>query len=176
MAKKRKWSGAAKRSVKRYNSYVKQFNQRVKKLRSQGIEPYEDKALSYRDYKYIYSEERNDRIKEVDKGQRKSLGDINKKIVSDQVYELSEKQAYAIFDYMKTLSPEERKGIKFNYKNINRAITKLREGKFVREELGLWDAIRERRKDLFEAGYSKNEVASIVSNEFFYPEEDEEEE
>lgn len=175
MAKKRRWSGTAKRSVKRYNSYVKSFKQRVKKLRDSGLQPYEEDWLTYRQYKEIYAEELNDRLKEIEKGERKSLGNINSKIISDQVYELSEKQAYSIFDYMKTLSEEERKEIGFNYKNINKAIIKIREGRFVREDLGLWDAIRERRKELFEQGFKKSEVASIVSNEFFYPEEDEEE-
>ena len=176
MAKKRRWSGAAKRSVRRFNSYVKSFNARVEKMREQGLTPYESKHLTYSDWKYIYSEELNDRIKEVEKGERKSLGNINAKIISDQVYELSEKQAYSIFDYMKTLSEEERQQIGFNYKNINRAIMKIREGRFVREDLGLWDAIRERRKELSELGYKKSDVAAIVSNEFFYPEEEEEEE
>ena len=174
MSKKRRWSGAAKRSVKRYNSYVKEFRRRSRLMEERGLRPYEDKPLSYRDYKYIYSEERNDRLKEIEKGERASLGNINSKIVSDQIYELSEKQAYAIFDYINTLSPEERKGIKLNMQNINRAIQKIREGSFVREDLGLWDAIRARRKELFEQGLKKAEVAAIVSNEFFYPEEDEE--
>ena len=175
MAKKRKWSGAAKRSVRRYNSYVKSFETRVKKMRDQGLSPYEDKHLTYRDWKYIYSEELNDRVKEVEKGERKSLGNINSKIISDQVYELSEKQAYSIFDYMKTLSEEERQAINFDYRNINTAIMKIREGRFVREELGLWDLIRQRRKELFEAGYTKSKVVDVISSEFFYPEEDEEE-
>ena len=174
MSKRRKWSGAAKRSVKRYNSYVKEFKRRSQALLNQGLTPYEDKPLSYRDYKYIYSEERNDRIKEIEKGERNSLGNINSKIISDQIYELSEKQAYAIFDYLKTLPAEQRAEINFNYKNINRAITKIREGSFVKEDLGLWDLIKERRAELFEQGFKKKEVAAIISNEFFYPEEEEE--
>ena len=174
MSKKRKWSGKAKRQYRRFLSYKKNFDKRVAKLRAKGIEPYESKSLNYREYKYIYGEELNDRIKEVERGERKSLGNINTKIISDQVYELSEKQAYSIFDYMKTLSEEERIKIGFNYKNINTAIMRIREGKFVREDLGLWDIIRERRKELFDQGLNKNEVRTIVSNEFFYPEEDEE--
>lgn len=171
MARRRKWSGAAKRSVKRYNSYLKSFRARKEQLLSRGLTPYESDPLSYRDYKYIYSEERNDRLDEIAKGERKSLGNINAKIISDQVYELSEKQAYSIFDYLKTLSEEERAEIGFNYKNINTAIMKIREGRFVKEDLGLWDIIKARRKELFNSGKSKSEVAEIVSNEFFYPEE-----
>ena len=178
---KRRWSGKAKLSVKRYNAYKKAHQARILALWKKGLEPYynpqtgEDGAipLTYREYVEIYAEEKNDRMKEIEKGERKSLGNINSKIISDQVYELSEKQAYAIFDYMKTLPEEERKSLKFNYKNINTAIMKIREGGFVRDDLGLWDLIKARRKELFEMGKKKAEVAEIVSNEFFYPEEEE---
>ena len=178
---RRRWSGRAKLSVKRYNAYKKAHKARVLALRKKGLEPYynastgEDGSipLTYREFVEIYAEEKNDRMKEIERGERKSLGNINAKIISDQVYELSEKQAYAIFDYMKTLSDEERASLNFNFKNINTAIMKIREGSYVREDLGLWDLIKARRKELFAQGKKKAEVAEIVSNEFFYPEESE---
>ena len=180
---KRRWSGRAKLSVKRYNAYKRAHKARVEALRRKGLEPYynastgEDGSipLTYREYVEIYAEERNDRVKEIELGERRSLGNINSKIISDQVYELSEKQAYSIFDYMKTLSEEERKSLNFNFKNINTAIMKIREGTFVRSDLSLWDKIRARRDELFAQGKSKKEVAKIVSNDFFYPEEEEQE-
>lgn len=179
---KRRWSGRAKLSVKRYNAYKRALKNRVETLRKKGIEPYynsktgEDGSvpLTYRQYVEIYGEEKNDRVKEIESGKRKSLGNINSKIISDQVYELSEKQAYSIFDYLKTLSEEEREALDFNYKNINTAIMKIREGSFVRKDLGLWEKIKARRKELFDLGYDKTQVANIVSNQFFYPEEEEE--
>ena len=134
---------------------------------SQGLTPYDAIPLSYREYKEIYAEEKNDRLKEIEKGQRSSLGDINAKIISDQVYELSEEQAYAIFDYMKTLSPEEKEALNFSYKNINIAIAKIRQGDFVREDLDLWDIIREERERLFASGLDKKEVAHKISQTFF---------
>ena len=188
MAKKRKWSGKAKLFVKRYNAYRKAHKARIAALRKRGLEPYYNATtgddgsipLTYREYKEIYMEEYNDRSKEVKKGERKSLGNINSKIISDQVYELSEKQAYSIFDYMRTLSDEERAQIGFNYKNINTAIMRIREGSFVRQNLSLWDKIKARRKELFEQGFTKEEIngkgdkRGIISSEFFYPQEDEE--
>ena len=167
MAKRRKWSGIAKRSVRRYNAYRKSFDTRVNKMLEQGLTPYDAIPLTYREYKEIYAEERNDRIKEVEKGERASLGNINAKIISDQVYELSGEQAYAIFDYMKTLSPEERAQLNFSYKNINKAIAKIREGSFVKEDLGLWDIIREERERLFAQGLKKEEVRKAISHTFF---------
>lgn len=164
---KRRWSGAAKRAVKRYNAYRRSFDKRVNKMIESGLSPYDGIPLSYREYKEIYAEERNDRIKEVEKGQRASIGDINAKIISDQVYELSEEQAYAIFDYMKTLSPEERAEIGFDYRNINKAIARLRQGDYVREELGLWDIIKDERERLLAQGLSKQEVRHKISQTFF---------
>lgn len=164
---RRKWSGKAKRSVKRYNAYRKSFQKRTDKMISQGLTPYDAIPLTYREYKEIYAEERNDRLKEIEVGKRASLGDINAKIISDQVYELSEEQAYAIFDYLKTLSPEERAELDFSYKNINAAISKLRQGEFVREELGLWDIIKEERDRLFASGLKKNEVSKRIAQTFF---------
>ena len=116
----------------------------------QGLTPYDAIPLTYREFNEIYAEERNDRLKEIERGERASLGDINAKIISDQVYELSEEQAYAIFDYMKSLSPEELKELGFSYKNINRAIAEIRQGEFVREKLELWDIIRNQRSNLLD--------------------------
>lgn len=147
---KRRWSGRAKRAVKRYNAYRRSFEKRTNRMIEQGLTPYDAIPLTYREYKEIYSEERNDRLKEIEKGERASLGDINAKIISDQVYELSEEQAYAIFDYMKSLSPEELKELGFSYKNINRAIAEIRQGEFVREKLELWDIIRNQRSNLLD--------------------------
>ena len=164
---KRKWSGQAKRFVKRFNAYKRSFEKRTNKMIEQGLTPYDAVPLTYREYKEIYTEERNDRLKEIEKGERASLGDINAKIISDQVYELSEEQAYAIFDYMKTLSPEERVELGFSYKNINKAIAKIRQGDFVREELDLWDIIKEEREKLFASGLKRSEVAKRISQTFF---------
>lgn len=167
MAKKGKWSGIAKRTVRRYRAYRRNFDKRVNMMIDNGITPYDAIPLSYREYKEIYTEERNDRVKEVELGERRSIGNINAKIISDQVYELSEKQAYSIFDYMKTLSPEERAQINFSFKNINSAIAKIRQGEFVKEELGLWNIIELEREKLFESGLSSKEVAKRISHTFF---------
>ncbi len=158
MAKRRKWSGTAKRFVRRYNAYRKSFNARVDKMISQGLTPYDAIPLNYRQYKEIFTEERNDRLKEIEKGERTTLGNINAKIISDQVYELSEEQAYAIFDYMKTFTPEEKESLNFSYKNINTAIARIRQGEFVKKDLGLWNIISAERDKLFSANKEEKEA------------------
>ena len=119
MAKKRKWSGAAKRNVRRYNSYKKALENRVNKMIEEGLTPVLALPLSYRDFMDTYTRYKNARKKQVDKEERKSIGNIVSKMISNQVYELSEEQAYSIFDYMKTLSKEEREALDFDYSNIN---------------------------------------------------------
>ena len=187
MAKKRKWSAQARRDVKRYHGYLKSHQKRIDLFKEKGLTPYYNpktgddgsKPLTYKEWKYAYYEYKHDRLKEIEKGGRKSIGNLNDKIISDQVYELSEEKAYKIFDYLKTLPKEERKQLKFSYKNINEGIAKIREGSFVREDLGLWEKIKARRKELFDAGFSKAQVNGkdgIISHEFFYPKEDEEDE
>ena len=73
MAKKRRWSGAAKRAVRRYNAYKRSFIKRTDRMIEQGLTPYDGIPLSFREYKEIYAEERNDRLKEIEKGERSTL-------------------------------------------------------------------------------------------------------
>ena len=168
---RRKWSGKAKRSVKRYNAYVKSLEERKRLMRLRGYEPYSkvlptgkttSDKLTYNQWRTIYAEELNDRIKEIASGERKTIGNINSKIISDQVYELSEKQAKSIFEYMRTLPKEELEKVDFSYKNVNEAMLKIRQGDFVREDLGLWDAIREKRDQLF--NMTKEEKEKFLEN------------
>lgn len=148
MSKKRKWSGASKRSVRRYRAYRRELEARADKMIEKGLTPFDAIPLSYREYKEQYLMYLNDRQKEIEKGERRSVGNINAKIVSDQVYELSEDQAYAIFDYIKKMDPEERRSIDFSFRNINEAIAKIRQGEFVKEDLGLWEVIEVERESL----------------------------
>ena len=168
---KRKWSGQAKRAVKKYNTYVKKLEERKRFIRLRGYEPYSkllpsgkltSDKLTYKQWRTIYTEELNDRKKEIAEGERKSIGDINAKIISGQVYELSEAQAKSIFDYLRGLPEKEKEKIDFSYKDINEAMLKIRQGDFIREDLGLWDAIRSRREQLFKM--SKEEKENFLKN------------
>ena len=148
---------------RKYKAYVKGLIKRADSMINRGLTPHDAIPAKFRDWEIAYTAERNDRIDEVQSGERASIGDINAKLISDQVYELSEAKAYAIFEYMKTLSPEEKEGLNFSFKNINFAIAKIRTGEFVK--------IRDLRARLFEEGKSKEEVRKIVSQTFFYPKE-----
>ena len=108
---------------------------------------------------------RNTLKERIRRGERKSVGDVNKALVSEQAYELSEEQGYAIFNFLKENA--DKYGIEYSTKNINSILIQIRQGEWLREEVGLWDLIRDYRKDLFSQGLSKEEVRQQVSSTFF---------
>lgn len=147
-----------------YNRYKKEYQKREAILRKNGYEMY-DELLTKTQYREIRAAMINDRRREIKAGERKSVGNINKAIVSDQAYELSEKSAYAIFDFLKL--KEDELDIEYNTKNINKLIMQIREGSWLREEVEIWELIKDYREELSSQGLSKKEIAHQVSSTFF---------
>ena len=101
----KKWSKARRASFrvgKRYAAYKKAYLKRQVLLEKKCYSMYDQQILTKTEYKEMYQATLNDRKKEVKSGERKSVGNINEAIVSMQAYELSEKSAYAIFDFLET--------------------------------------------------------------------------
>lgn len=164
----KKWSKARRTSFrvgKRYAAYKKAYLKRQALLEKKGYSMYDQQILTRTEYKEMYQATLNDRKKEVKSGERKSVGNINEAIVSMQAYELSEKSAYAIFDFLETKKDE--LDIEYDTKNINDLIMKIRQGEWLREDVGIWDLIRDYRSDLFDKGLTKEEVRHAVSQTFF---------
>lgn len=164
----KKWSKARRASFrvgKRYAAYKKAYLKRQALLEKKGYSMYDQQILTKTEYKEMYQATLNDRKKEVKSGERKSVGNINEAIVSMQAYELSEKSAYAIFDFLETKKDE--LDIEYDTKNINDLIMKIRQGEWLREDVGIWDLIRDYRSDLFDKGLTKEEVRHAVSQTFF---------
>ncbi len=158
--------------AKKYRQYKRDYYKKVDEMISNGLTPVDAIPANYRDFKVAYAAKRNDRFDDIAQGKRKNIGNINKALISDGVYELSEKQAYSILDYLKeNTTTADRKRLGISLQNINLAIAKIRQGDWVDEDLGLWDAIKARRAQLFDAGFSKKDVKAIISQEFFYPKE-----
>ena len=168
MAKKSKTRSKALkafyRSKRSYNKYVDLYRKREDMLAERGYEMY-DEMLTFTEYKTAAPEMRNTLKERIRRGERKSVGDINKALVSEQAYELSEEQGYAIFNFLKENA--DKYGIEYSTKNINSILIQIRQGEWLREEVGLWDLIRDYRKDLFSQGLSKEEVRQQVSSTFF---------
>ena len=152
------------RSKRSYNKYVELYRKREAMLDERGYEMY-DEMLTFTEYKTAAPEMRNTLKERIRRGERKSVGDVNKALVSEQAYELSEEQGYAIFNFLKENA--DKYGIEYSTKNINSILIQIRQGEWLREEVGLWDLIRDYRKDLFSQGLSKEEVRQQVSSTFF---------
>lgn len=162
------------RSKKSYNRYVDLYRKREAMLQQRGYDMY-DEMLTFTEYKTAAPDMRNTLKEKVRIGKRKSVGDINKALVSEQAYELSEEQGYAIFNFLKENA--EKYNIQYSTKNINEILMKIRQGKWLAEDVGLWDMIKEFREDYFkEHGYSResreilygvNGEPGLVSQLFF---------
>ena len=158
--------------AKRYAKYRKELLEKKQMLNRMDLDFYRPDPLPFRDYKEKYLQYQNDLKQEVEAGERKTIGNVNKFIVSDQAYELSAKQASSIFKYIQTLPEEEKASLDISTRGrINELMLKLRTGSYVENELGLWDKIREYRRKLFEQGYNSDQVRKMTSEHFFYPED-----
>lgn len=152
-----------RRSRKQYQDYLDEFNERKAKFEAKGLDFYDPIPLSYRDYKTVRQEKINDQKYDISKGKRKKVGNVNREIVSDQAYELSSGQAEVLGEYLLEQQPEILEEMGFVYKytdeegieriNLKKKIDlfmKIRQGEFIKEEIGLWDMIQDFRADYFE--------------------------
>ena len=150
---------------KRYARFKQYYRTQRKLIHRRGFETYiereGEKILTKTEFKEQYIALMNDRKKEIESGQRKTVGNIEKALSSMQAYELSESKAYAILDFLKKYRDEDE--IEYSAKNINELLMKIRTGSWIREDVGLWDKIKRYREDLFASGMSKADVRAEVS-------------
>ena len=165
---------------KEYKLYKEQFKKRKASstfgFRSDNGEAQE---YDYRDFKNVYLVTRNTLKEEVEEGERKRIGSVITEMVNDQAYELSSRKAKAISEYLlkeeKPLLEKQgilRVDIDENGKPIDIVKRKklellIRQGRFVEEEVGLWDKIRSYYKTLVDAGYSSKEAKAEIGITYF---------
>ena len=145
-----------------YEDYRKQFKARKLLFEERDLTFFDKDELTFRDYKSVRADKINDLKIDIKKGKRKTVGNINREIVSDQAYELSSRQADVLSEYLlknefKTL---EKEGLVFKYIdesgkeriNLKKKIDlmmKIRQGEFIKEDIGLWDMINDFRAQYF---------------------------
>ena len=169
-----------RKSRAQYRDYLEQFEARRENFESRGLEFYDPVPLTYRDFKTVRAEKINDLKLDIKEGKRKTVGNVNREIVSDQAYELSSRQADVLGEYL--LENEEdlleemdlvykytdEEGIeRVNLKKRIDLMMKIRQGEFLREDVGLWDMISDFRLQMFKKGMSKEEVRKAVGQTFF---------
>lgn len=162
-----------RRSRKQYNDYLDKFYSRRETFESRGLDFYDPIPLTFRDWKTVHAEKINDLKMDIKEGKRKSVGDVNREIVSDQAYELSSKQADVISEYLfgNNLDVLEKQNLVFRYLdeegkeriNLKKKIDlmmKIRQGQFISEDIGLWDMINDFRAQYF--SFSKEAQANLM--------------
>ena len=146
-----------RRSRKQYKNYLEQFEARKETFESRGLDFYDPVALTYRDWKTVHAEKINDLKMDIKEGKRKSIGNVNREIVSDQAYELSSRQSDVLADYLL----EDEEGIeRINLKKKIDLMMKIRQGEFIKEDIGLWEMINDFRSDYF--SLSSDEKADLI--------------
>ena len=187
MARKFKTSKAKRDAQKKYrkarrqyNDYLGQFEARKENFESRGLDFFDPIPLTFRDYRTVHAEKLNDLKQDIKEGKRKTVGNVNREIVSDQAYELSSRQASVLGEYLleneSNLLEEldlvyeytDELGVKrLNLKKKIDLFMKIRQGEFLREDVGIWDMISDFRLEMFKKGLNKEEVRKAVGQTFF---------
>lgn len=162
-----------RRQRKQYESYLSQFEARKRTFYERGLDFYDPNALSFRDWKTVYLEKLNDLKIDIKEGKRKTVGNVNREIVSDQAYELSSRQADVLgeylleneYDYLEEMDLvykyiDEQGQERINLKKRIDLMMKIRQGEFIKEDIGLWDMINDFRSNYFSLG--KEEQARLI--------------
>jgi len=169
-----------RRARRQYQDYLDKFKARRENFESRGLEFYDPIPLTYRDFKTVRAEKINDLKLDIKEGKRKTVGDVNREIVSDQAYELSSRQADVLGEYL--LENEEdlleemdlvyrytdEEGVeRTNLKKRIDLMMRIRQGEFLREDVGLWELISDFRASMFKKGMTKEDVRKAVGQTFF---------
>lgn len=145
-----------------YEDYKNQFRARKLLFEERDLTFFDKKELTFRDYKSVRADKVNDLKIDIKEGKRKTVGNVNREIVSDQAYELSSRQADVLSEYLleneyETLEEEdlvfryidESGKERINLKKKIDLMMKIRQGEFIREDIGLWDMINDFRAQYF---------------------------
>jgi len=164
-----------KRFAKRESSA--RYGFRKKKVNDQYVDvvPYK-----FRDFKNRYEVTRNTLEEEVASGERERIGSVVNEMINDQAYELSYAKARGVMNYLIKEESEflKQKGLMVKYINeqgeedyyIKRKNLELlvRQGEFVREEVGLWDEIKDVYQFLTqELGKTSTEARDQIGQQYF---------
>lgn len=169
-----------RKARRQYNDYLDQFETRKENFESRGLDFFDPVPLTFRDYRTVHAEKLNDLKQDIKEGKRKTVGNVNREIVSDQAYELSSRQADVLGEYLLENEPELLEEMDLVYKytdesgverlNLKKKIDlfmKIRQGEFLREDVGIWDMISDFRLEMFKKGMNKEEVRRAVGQTFF---------
>ena len=162
---------------KEFKIYKERFAKRVASSRVGFYDP--EEITSFKVFKDVYFMKRNDLRMDVEEGDRERVGSVVNEIINDQAYELSANKSRAIADYLmreekgllreKGLLVERRneQGELVEYLKAKKLDLLIREGSFVKYDVGLWDEIRDYYQLLRDKGLSGREAKAAISHTYF---------
>ena len=170
---------------KEYRLYKEKFTKRKKSARfgfrvletGEEVQAYD----SFRDFKEAYLITRNTLREEVEAGERERVGSVITEMINDQAYELSSRKAKAVAEYLireerqmligkKLLIPTDElddNGQPIDLIKRRNLELLIRQGQFVKEEVGLWDEIKDYYKTLTGQGFTAQEAKEQIGLTYF---------
>lgn len=151
-----------------YQDYKRTLENKVDSMLKKGQEPDSDEIMTFDEFRRAYNEYRHDLAEEVEKGERKTIGNIVNRIVSDQVYKISSKQLNTTYRAMLQWNQDHSDDqIKIDMKGMRYSqwAAKMRTGEI--ESTAWYDLIRAKREELFKKGWSKKEVSKEIRRTFY---------
>lgn len=168
---------------KEFKLYKEKFAARKKAAGKRGFRMVEGEEVqtysTFSDFKNQYLLTRNSLREEVEMGERERVGSVITEMINDQAYELSAAKARGVARYL--LENEapllEQKGLITTYideeGNEQRSVKSrklnllIRQGSFVREEVGLWEEIKDFYKTLINEGYTAQEAKKEIGQTYW---------
>lgn len=161
-----------------YKIYKERF---AKRLKSSTMGFYDENPLpTYKLFKEHYIQKRNDLRIDVEQGLRKTVGSVVNELINDQAYELSSSKAAAIKEYLMTEETallverglaeqyfDEEGRVQYRILKPKKLDLLVRQGDFVREEIGLWDKITNVYRRLRDKGYSAEDAKREIGLTYF---------
>ena len=167
---KRAYQKRYRRLRAQYEDYKAQFEARKADFEKRGLEFYDPNLLSFNDYKSVRPEKITDMKQDIKEGKRKTVGNVNREIISDQAYELSFRQANVLGEYLLENEQELLEEMDLVYKYTDEAgnervnlkkkidlMMKIRQGEFIEKDVGLWDMISDFRSQYYELDKSEQD-------------------
>ena len=169
---------------KEYKLYSEMFDRRQKSARYGFRKTDEGKAIEkydFKEFKQYYYVTRNSLKEEVQMGERSRVGSVITEMVNDQAYELSAAKANAVANYLIRNEREFliEKGIivpdavetedgrlEDLIKSRNLRLL-VRQGSFIKEEVGLWEEISQYYQTLIDGGMTAKEAKRQIGVSYF---------
>lgn len=153
-----------------YHKYLETLDRRVEYLTKRGINPDLGLPKKYEEFVQAYNEYKSDLKKEVLKGERTQVGDIVKRMVSDQVYDMSSKQYETTIQAVQEWNaahPNKQVSLPKNF-NPNSIYwqMQIRQGDYLKKE-GWWEMISDTKAELLRSGMTKDKANKEIRRIYY---------